>query len=284
MKNYIIVNEFLTLNSFNKIYSRLKNAFSLRGQSCELLTNVSAIDLLKTNGNNMPILFFDKDILLAKNLEKCGYRCVNSSFVIETCDDKAKTYLALLNKVAMPKTFIAPFSYNTVGYTNLNFIDSIESQLNYPIVVKQTQGSFGEQVYLAQDRKQLIDIITNIGHSKIIFQEFIQSSFGKDVRVYVVGDRVVASALRTNQNDFRSNVASGGKMLSFNLSKEYEKVALEACRIIGADFAGVDLLISDKGPILCEVNSNAHFSAISDLTGVDVALSIVDHFLSLKNN
>lgn len=281
MKNYIIVNEFLNTNSFNQIYSELKNAFLSLGAEVELLTNVTAKKLLKENGNGTPILFFDKDLFLAKQLEKCGYRCVNSAKVIETCDDKAKTYLALLGKIKMPKTLLAPFSYNTVGFTNFNFLRDIERELCYPFVIKQNKGSFGEQVYLVNDNKQAIETLKKIGHTEVLFQQYIKNSCGKDYRVYVVGGRVVACALRYNESDFRSNVASGGKMQMVNLPASYQELAVNACNVLGADFAGVDLLIGDNGPLVCEVNSNAHFTALSKITGVNVAKCIAEYILNL---
>ncbi len=282
MKNYIIINEFLNSNAFNIIYTELKNAFFSLGADCELLTNVQAIKLLKTNGRGYSVLFFDKDLFLATQLEKCGYRCVNSAKVIETCDDKAKTYLALLGKVRMPKTILAPFTFNTIGYKNYDFLVDIENELGYPMIVKQNKGSFGEQVYLVKDREQTIETLKKIGHSEVLFQEYITSSFGKDYRVYVVGGKVVASALRCNERDFRSNVASGGKMIKTSLPNEYEELAIKACEILGADFAGVDLLIGVDGPLICEINSNAHFSALSKVTGINVAKAIAEYVLGLK--
>lgn len=281
MKSYIIVNEFLKLNSFKKIYSQLENAFLQLGVSCEILTNVMARKLLKKESNGEVILFFDKDVFLAEQLEKCGYRCVNGAKAIETCDDKSKTYLALLGKVDMPKTVLAPFTFNTVGYANYDFISDIESELGYPMIVKQNKGSFGEQVYLAKNKTELIEIIKNIGHSEILFQQYITSSCGKDYRVYVVGGKVVASALRCNDSDFRSNVASGGSMSVALLNEEYEQIAIKACKAIGVDFAGVDLLIGENGPLVCEVNSNAHFTALSAVTGIDVAKAIAEYILSI---
>ena len=79
MKCYMIVNEFLSSNSFNKIYEQFENAFNKMGVSFELLTNVTALKLLNTNGNGKPILFFDKDVFLAKQLEKCGRILVRPS-------------------------------------------------------------------------------------------------------------------------------------------------------------------------------------------------------------
>lgn len=282
MKNYIIVNEFFCHETFNKVYLELQKAFNSLGEELQVLTNVQARKLINKKGNNAPVLFYDKDVYLAKLLEKSGYRCVNGSFAIETCDDKAKTYLALKDKVPMPKTYLAPFCYDGYLYTNTDFLRGIYQTLGFPLIVKENKGSFGAQVYLVNDKSELVDLINNFGHSEFLFQKFIDESCGKDIRVYVVGGKVVASAMRYNDKDFRSNVTNGGHMQKIELSKEYEEVALTAVKEVGADFAGVDLLITKEGPLVCEVNSNAHFNELSRVSGVSVAQEIAKYFLSLK--
>ena len=283
MKNYLIINEFCQMESFEKVYNKLKTAFSKKGEKLEILTNVQARALLNRQSNGEPILFWDKDVNLAKLLEKCGYRLINSAFTIETCDDKAKTYIALKGKVAQPKTILAPFVYDNYQYTNTDFLKGIGEELGYPLIVKENKGSFGAQVYLVNDIEELEKLVIGFCHSDFLFQEFISSSSGKDVRVYVVGDEVVADALRYNDRDFRSNVNSGGKMKKIeNIDKRYLDTAILVAKELRADFAGVDLLISDNGPIVCEVNSNAHFNALSEVCEVDIAEKIVKYYLSLK--
>jgi RimK family alpha-L-glutamate ligase len=282
MKNYLIVNQFFCLESFEKIYKLLKDAFANLGQELEIITNTQARDLAKVNGNGSKILFWDKDVFLATLLEKSGYRLINSARAVEICDDKAKTYLQLLNKVAMPKTIIAPFVYDNYQYGDTGFLNEVAKELGFPLVVKENKGSFGAQVYLVNDITELKNLVNSIGHCNILFQEFISGSAGKDFRVYIVGGKVVASALRTNDKDFRSNIASGGKMKKVELDKNYAEIALKACQEIGVDFAGVDLLIGENGPLVCEVNSNAHFIALNEVSGVNIALEIAKYFLITK--
>lgn len=282
MENYIVVNEFMCLESFKKIYSALQKAFLSFGEELKIITNVQAKELAKSKGKNEPILFWDKDVYLAKLLEKSGYRCVNGSFAIETCDDKAKTYLQLLNKVPQAITMLAPFTYDGYIYSNDSFLSEMVKDFQFPLIVKENKGSFGAQVYLVNDIQELKDLISNFNHCEFLLQEFISSSAGKDIRVYVVGGASVAYAMRYSDNDFRSNVTAGGKMKKVDLPKEYLDMAIKATKCVGADFAGVDLLISDNGPIVCEVNSNAHFTALSECTGVDIAKDIAKYFLSLK--
>ncbi len=282
MENYIIVNEFLSSENFNALYNSLSKAFEKRGEEVEIISNVKAQKLLEKSGNGAPVLFFDKDVFLAKLLEKCGYRCVNSSFVIETCDDKAKTYIALKDKFLMPKTILAPFSFDNVKYSNFEFLNSVGEKLGYPLIVKENKGSFGAQVYLVNCFEELLSLVKKIGHCNILFQQFVSSSKGRDLRVYVVANKAIAYALRKNEKDFRSNVGSGGKMEKVAVRSDYLTFAEEVCACLGADFAGVDLLLTQNGPMLCEVNSNAHFNALSLVSGVDVAQKIVDYFLTLK--
>jgi ribosomal protein S6--L-glutamate ligase/gamma-F420-2:alpha-L-glutamate ligase len=100
---------------------------------------------------------------------------------------------------------------------------------------------------------------------------------GKDLRVYVIGGKVVACALRYNENDFRSNVVSGGSMKQIDVDEKYLQTAIAVCNYLEADFAGVDLLFGDNGPIVCEINSNPHFKSTLDCTGVDLSGYILEH-------
>lgn len=281
-KNYLVVNEFFKNEKFEGLYKRLLEEFALRGEEVEVLTNASARELEKTYGNGTPILFWDKDVYLCSLLQKWGYMPVNTPKAIENCDDKAKTYLKLMDKIAMPETIIAPFTFDSVGYSNFNFLDEVIKRLGFPMVIKQVRGSFGERVFLAHDKNQLIDILKS-SNDGVIFQKYIKSSHGKDVRVYVVGGKVVASALRENASDFRSNVACGGSMKAIDLPSAYKNIAVRAVQELHASFAGVDLLIAEDGsPLLCEVNTNAHFAGLESVTGVNVAGEIVDFYLSLR--
>lgn len=287
MKNYVITNAYLNTRAFVNLKNSLSAAFEKAGEKAIFLCNDEAYSLLKTQGAGNPILFFDKDVALCRLLEKTGYRSINSSKVIETCDDKAKTFAGLYGDFSMPKTVLAPFTYQNVGYANLDFVFRAEEELSYPIVVKDGQGSFGQQVTLAKNRGELVENLKRLAGRPIVLQEYIAESTGRDLRVYVVGGKAVACAERINPNDFRSNVQSGGHMLPVNPKDvryaDFVSLAERVSAYIGADFAGVDLLFSKVGPLVCEINSNAHFSALSSATGVDVAYEIVKYYLSLKS-
>ena len=176
----------------------------------------------------------------------------------------------------MPKTVIAPKTFDGVGYTDLSFLRVAEEKLGFPMVVKEAFGSFGQQVYLAEDSVQLREIVEKIGAKPFLMQEFISSSRGRDLRINVVGGKVVGVMYRENLEDFRSNISGGGTGRAYSPTKAQEEMALTACRALGLDFAGVDVLFGQDGePILCEVNSNPHFKSSLQYTGVDVALEII---------
>lgn len=226
------------------------------------------------------ILFWDKDIRLAAYLEQSGYPVFNSSEAIAICDDKSLTHMCLHKAgMPMPRTILAPMTYANIGYNNLDFLKRVVAQLGFPMVVKECFGSFGMQVYLAHNEEELIEIINKIGGKPFLFQEYIECSSGKDIRIHVVGDQVITSMYRYSENgDFRANITNGGNMKPYEPSEEEKSLAIQCCKAIGLDFAGIDLLFGPDGtPLVCEVNSNAHFKNIFDCTGVNVADYIMDY-------
>jgi gamma-F420-2:alpha-L-glutamate ligase len=288
---WLIYNGSLLSSKFMEIHNWYKQTAAEKGIILELIKNTEIYSVIEQNqtfirAENRPvkpdfILFLDKDVRLAKQLEQLGYRLFNKASVIETCDDKIMTFQALANQsVKLPKTIFSPMVFFESPETDHSFIDFLERELSYPMVVKEAFGSFGEQVYLVKSRGELQKKRRELLLRPHLYQEFIQSSKGRDVRIHVVGDKVVASMLRTSENDFRANVTNGGKMHEYKPPKEFEELAIRTSRIIGADFTGVDLLFGEEGePILCEINSNAHIKNIYDCTGIDVTEHIFEYIL-----
>lgn len=224
------------------------------------------------------VLFWDKDVILARYLELSGIPVYNSSSSIETCDDKRKTYTALLAaELPIPQTVSAPMTYENIGYPEVDFLEPLEKRLGFPMIVKEAFGSFGEQVYKAEDHEELAGIVKNLEKTPFLLQEYIDTSYGQDVRVQVVGDRVVAAMRRFSDKDFRANITNGGNMEVYYPDTEACRLAIQACRAVGCDFAGVDLLFGKEGFVVCEVNSNAHFKNLYDCTGVNTAEFIMEY-------
>ena len=283
-KGYIIINGFLREEKFFSLYSALKQSADKAGLQLELKTNIELMcDIAsgKTVANEtLPpfAIFWDKDVRLAKTLEAAGMKLFNSASAIELCDDKSLTHIALMNRVPQPKTVLIPLTFPRVGYTDCTFLEKIADYLGFPFVIKQCFGSFGAGVYLAGNMEEAKAALMKTAGGAAIAQQYIASSFARDIRAYVVGDKVAAAMLRHNESgDFRANVAQGGKADAYALSEAQAALAVKTAQILGCTFAGVDLLFGENGEMtVCEVNSNAHFAGISASTGVNIADKIIE--------
>lgn len=219
------------------------------------------------------VLFWDKDLYLARQLEMMGIRLFNSARAIEICDDKCLTYQVLSNhNIPIPKTIIAPKIYQWSGVRDYSFFEHVIEELGFPMVIKEAFGSFGSQVYLVHNKQEFIDKIAEINDKPFLFQQYIRSSHGVDLRLQVVGKEVVASMKRVSENDFRANNGVGATPYPHNPTVEQAELAIKCAELVGCDFAGVDLLFGEHGePILCEVNSNAHIMNLHKCTGINAA-------------
>lgn len=280
MTGWLVVNGFLKTRKF----SELTELFVSAARKAEVELNVIAnTDLIVDTGKALEgkpdfILFWDKDIHLGRFLEQQGIPLYNPISAIRTCDDKRLTHLALLEKkIPMPRTILAPMTYANLGFTDLDFLTVVEKELSFPLVLKEAFGSFGEQVALVEDRDELRYRIQNTQTTELLFQQYIETSRGRDLRLQVVGDRVVAAMFRHSETDFRANITAGGTMECYEPTEEECALAIRAAKAVGACFAGVDLLFGPDGPLVCEVNSNAHFKNMRDCTGVNVAEKMINY-------
>ncbi len=290
MYGWLIVNAFLVSRKFSELTELFVAAAQEKGCKLEVLSNAQmSVGTLpfygwfvKKLGVKRPdfVIFWDKDILLASYLEEQGVRVFNRSQAIADCDDKRRTWMVLnRRKIPTISTVIAPMTYDNVGYPSLEFLETAAAEFEFPIVVKEAFGSFGEQVYLAKDREQLECIVKKKERRALLFQKYIGESRGRDVRLQVVGDRVIAAVIRRSDTDFRANVTAGGRMEIYEPEEEACSLAVQASKALGCDFAGVDLLFGKDGFLVCEVNSNAHFKNLMDCTGVNAADFIMAHVI-----
>ncbi len=291
MYAWLLYNGALNAPMYMEMYKWYQRTAKTKGIDLVLVANTEVLTIIENNNlvnrSYNPIkkpdfvLFLDKDIRLAKSLELQGLKLYNSMEAIQICDDKSLTFQVLANNnIRMPKTIIAPMMFSGTEINEEEFLSRIEKELEYPLIVKESFGSFGAQVYLVKDRNELINKRHELKYVPHLYQEFIKQSIGKDLRVFVVGRNVVASMLRVSKSDFRANITNGGSAENFTPKQSFIDLALRATEVLNADFAGVDILFGkDDEPVLCEVNSNAHIKGLFSCTGVDVTENIFNYII-----
>lgn len=212
---------------------------------------------------------------IVRQLEMQGVYTVSSSIAITRSRDKLRS-MQLLAKagVGIPKTVV---SRNTTD------IDDLLDQLgDMPVIIKLASGTHGNGVVLAETKKAAKSVLqafylTNEDGTNILLQEFIKESAGSDIRAFVVGGRVVASMKRQSlDDDFRSNLHKGGEGTKVKLTDEENKMVIKAAKAMGLNVAGVDMMRSDRGPLILEVNASPGFG-IEKVTGRDVASPIIEY-------
>lgn len=286
MTAYFIYNKYYISEKTNILYESIINEANKLAINMIMLSNSEAhIKLVNNDLKKVDfVLFWDKDIKLARELEKLSYKVFNNSKAIELCDDKSKTYMALKGfGIKMPKTIVSPLLYYGSMEEDNIFIDNAINIIGFPMIVKECFGSYGMQVYIVNNRFELIKKIKEIGIKPFILQEFINTSYGRDIRAEVVGDKVVAAVRRRNlKNDFRANITNGAVGEKIDLTHEQEKMAIDVCKFLNLDFGGIDILYGEGDiPIFCEANSNAYPLNVANITGVNIVKEIL---LYIKND
>ena len=284
-KGLIVVNTYEVFPSVEHMVSRLKEEFAKLGIVFDVLSSGELPLWVSEDGRiqhgDLPYdfaIYLDKDPYVASMLEDTGLRLFNKADAIRLCDDKMLTYLSLSDKgIKMPKTISGPLRYSKKDSDV--FLKRIEANFSFPIVVKENYGSLGRNVYLVQNKTELKELENRLSYSPRLYQELVASSFGVDNRIIVIGGRAIAWMKRKSDNgDFRSNIALGGHGEGVNLPQNYIMMAENCAKILGLDYAGIDILNGPDGePILCEVNSNAFIKGIEEVTGINVAKAYADY-------
>jgi gamma-F420-2:alpha-L-glutamate ligase len=216
------------------------------------------------------------ELAVIRYFELVGIPCVNSSTSIHTVQNKFHTGQVLSNaNIAVPTTMLVHFPITN----NL-----IATHIGFPCVIKVLVGSFGEGVYLCHNEQEyckLIEFLKNLDNDKkLLVQEYLNDRPGEDLRVFVVGNKVLGAMKRTAPDgDFRANITIGGKGEPYTVSPEIEKIALATANALGLEIAGIDLLFDKRGFRVCEANSNPGFSGFDYFCKTDIALDIVNYIL-----
>src|SRR6056297_799249 len=269
---------------------RLRQAASDRGHTVKVLNTLRfAIDVeegrpdlyfrqkqLSTYDAVLPrigasISYFGTAVV--RQFEQMDVFCTNSSWGINNSRDKLRS-LQILSRhhVGIPRT--------TFVRDKKDVLPAIERVGGAPVVIKLIEGTQGIGVLLAESVKAAEGIVELLQSQKqnVLIQKFVAESKGRDIRAFVVGDRVVAALRRVAQGqEFRSNVHRGGIAEAVELNDQYKETAVRAAQILGLQVAGVDILEGKNGPQIMEVNSSPGLEAIETCTDLDVAGAVIDY-------
>ena len=213
-----------------------------------------------------------------RHFERMDIPVINSSDAIDNVKDKLYTHQILAqSNLDIPKTMLLRYPID---------IDFVEKNIGFPVIVKKISGSYGRGVFLCENKKQLNQLVTMAELTKksydIIIQEFVKDTWGKDLRVFVVNNKVVGCMMRqSTDEDFRANLSRGGEGFPYEVNEQIEWLATESSKALGLDIAGVDLLFQNGGYKICEVNSNPGFEGMEQFTKKNIAEEIVQ-FIKMK--
>lgn len=209
---------------------------------------------------------------IVRQFETMGVYCLNTASAIGNSRDKLLAHQVLaMHNIGMPNTAFAMQSHDTQGIINLAG--------GAPVVVKLLESTQGKGVVLAETKKaaeSLIDAFRGL-NAHFLVQEFIKEAGGADIRCLVVNGKVEGAMMRQGApGEFRSNLHQGGTAKKVKLSRDERKVAMKAAKVLKLDVAGVDILRSNTGPKVLEVNSSPGLKGIETATGKDIATRIIE--------
>ncbi|WP_430410544.1 RimK family alpha-L-glutamate ligase [Kordia sp.] len=210
---------------------------------------------------------------IVKQFEMNGAFTTAKSLGIIRSRNKLRTMQILARKrIPIPKTLFAK--------DTSNIKEHIKLLGGAPIIIKLQEGTQGLGVMIAESKKSAKSIIESLYNMNvnIILQEFIEEANGQDIRVYIVGNKIVASMMRSSTDeDFRSNVHRGGKTESVILTDYERKIAVNTAKVLGLPVCGVDIIRSNRGPLVIEANSSAGLEGIEKHTKVNIAGEIIKY-------
>jgi len=299
-KNIMIKGWILAKPRFQDSYETKRLLEEFKNNDIEIqVINPSEIDIFVNKENRQSILVNGKSLPLPKfvfprtgsgtsyyikavirHFERMDIPVINSSDAIDNVKDKLYTHQILAqSNLDIPKTLLLKHPID---------VDFVQKNLGFPVIVKTISGSYGKGVFIADGKKQLKQLITMAELTKksydIIIQEFVKDTWGKDLRVLVVNNKVVGCMMRrATDDDFRANISRGGEGIPYEVNEQIEWLSSESSKALNLDIAGVDLLFDNGGYKICEVNSNPGFEGMETYTKKNIAEEIVQ-FIKMKIN
>lgn len=282
----------IVLSTNKELYStrRLVEAGEARGHSVTVMNHTKCYVVMESGSTEIfyrgkpikdvhaiiprigaSVTFYGSSMIRQFEMQKV-FSTLSSLALVRSRDKLRATQILARNSVGIPKTAFA---------NHPNDIDSLIQQVGgTPLIVKLLEGTQGLGVVLAETKKAAKSVIEAFYglSANILVQEFIAEANGADIRAIVVGGRVVAAYKRQGkEGDFRSNIHRGGSGQKIKLTKVEKDAAVAAAKALGLEIAGVDMLQSERGPLILEVNSSPGLKGVETTTGVDVAGKIIEY-------
>lgn len=216
-------------------------------------------------------------LAVLRQLEQLGVQTFNTSQSIECVADKLFMHQLLAqSSLPTPNTMLVKFPVD---------VNLVREEIGFPLVIKNITGTEGEGIYLVETENKFLDLMeliyTNNPKTNIIIQEFIAASYGRDIRILMIGGVAVGCMERYSETSFKANYSRGGKVRPYTLDPELEWLATQATRLVDMDIAGVDILIDKDGYKICEINSAPGFQGMEEVVGPVVAERMLD-YIKLK--
>ena len=222
--------------------------------------------------------YFNLSVL--RQFERLNVLTLPNSQAIEQSKDKmyANQILAQAG-LPIPKTMLTRFPCPA---------DLVEKVVGFPCVLKVVTGSHGKGVYLCENAKQfedLSELVSSIDFkASMIIQEYVQYSEGRDLRVIVIGGRVIGAMLRTSTDgSFKANISRGGEGTPYGVDEHMEMLAIQTAKVLDLDIAGIDLLFHSDGYRICEANSSPGFKGFEAALGINIPQKVFD-YARLRSN
>jgi RimK family alpha-L-glutamate ligase len=215
-----------------------------------------------------------------RHLERLHVPVLNNADSIEASMDKMySTQILRQHNIPVPQTMLVRFPVDATF---------VGREIGFPCVIKVLSGSYGKGIHLVRDKsalEELMEFVSSLNSPlNILIQEYVDFSPGVDVRVLVVGGKVLGAMKRTGANgDFRANISRGGTGEIYPLDDQVSFIATETAKVLNLDIAGVDLLIDENGYKVCEANSAPGFKGFEEYCGVNVAKEILT-YATFKSN
>ncbi|NLU52002.1 MAG: ATP-grasp domain-containing protein [Clostridiaceae bacterium] len=208
------------------------------------------------------------DPLFSRHLENMNIKVFNSSRISEICNDKARTYLEV-SRLGIPMVDTLFINKNTLLQGNFSF--------EYPVVIKTVDGRSGKEVFLAQSRDDVLNIVSSIPKDRFVAQKLCKNP-GRDVRVFVVGKDIVGAVLRQSNVDFKANISLGGSAEAYHLNEVEKGYVKKIVEHFDFGMVGIDFIFDEKGHFLFnEIEDVAGCRTLYMTSNVDIVKLYLEH-------